>query len=766
MPSARCFLAWRAAPHARQGAIRRFGFARPSCRRCSGSTTRCAGTRRTWTPSSGSRSAGSSPALISTAAPSAWCGRRDSSWRPSGISSSAPCQLGIDEHQVRDRLARGAVPCGRSAMPWSPWATMAFDPHGLHAADWDLLARMPGLERLDVVVTDSMLAGALHERMHTLLPGIEEVRVRGGRRSTRPCCSIPTEGATRSYRARSRGRSGRFRPPGQARGRDGGEAPGAHGARRPAAAAVRLRGARGLRSAGVPCQMFDALPLAAEPYAAALDLVFSAVTTGFGRAVSIALLRSPHFRFDAGPRESIRRRPCDDIAALDRALSESGYLGELQALESLLASLGRRGRARGVSGAMLSARAPCCARRGPRARAASRPAPVQRASATLIAFLERHENLPGRDDPPRGRAAAGARRHPRHASRPCATPTRGSITAPSDSTTLRRSSGAGSRGRRSRRAPGDAGVHLVDAESARFGDFDAVQLAGLVDGEWPERPRRNIFYSPGILRELGWPAEADRREAARAAFADLLRPAGRRASSCRRSRSRPTRSSARRRCSTSWRPGSLDDDGGARRRRRASSSTRRSASSRCTRSRCSRSHASGPTHRLAAATGADRRRRGFTGAHQAPALLAERARALSGLSVQVLRRRRPAARGGRRRTSRRSRRARAAGSSTRCFSASSRRGTRERDGAITPDRLDEARALFAQRSPSRCSRGCRRPTPRSSAPAVRLGDLRRGCRRRARARSVAARSTCASAGSSIGSRGVLACGDDRQPRVR
>ncbi len=29
------------------------------------------------------------------------------------------------------------------------------------------------------------------------------------------------------------------------------------------------------RSAGDPCQMFDALPLAAEPYAAALDLVFA-----------------------------------------------------------------------------------------------------------------------------------------------------------------------------------------------------------------------------------------------------------------------------------------------------------------------------------------------------------------------------------------------------------------------------------------------------------------------------------------------------------
>src|SRR5258705_4314674 len=70
---------------------------------------------------------------------------------------------------------------------------------------------------------------------------------------------------------------------------------------------------------------------------------------------------------------------------------------------------------------------------------------------------------------------------------------------------------------------GESGVQLVDAESAPFGEFDHVQLAGLVDGEWPDRPRRSIFYSPAILRDLGWPADADRVEAERAAFADLLR---------------------------------------------------------------------------------------------------------------------------------------------------------------------------------------------------------------------------------------------------
>jgi RecB family exonuclease len=70
---------------------------------------------------------------------------------------------------------------------------------------------------------------------------------------------------------------------------------------------------------------------------------------------------------------------------------------------------------------------------------------------------------------------------------------------------------------------GDSGVHLVDAWSARFGDFDEAHLAGVVDGEWPEPARRNIFYSSSILRELGWPAESDRLAGERALFADLLR---------------------------------------------------------------------------------------------------------------------------------------------------------------------------------------------------------------------------------------------------
>ena len=54
---------------------------------------------------------------------------------------------------------------------------------------------------------------------------------------------------------------------------------------------------------------------------------------------------------------------------------------------------------------------------------------------------------------------------------------------------------------------GEEGVHIVDADSARFGQFDDVHIAGLVEAEWPDRARQNIFYSPAVLRELGWPGE-------------------------------------------------------------------------------------------------------------------------------------------------------------------------------------------------------------------------------------------------------------------
>ena len=56
--------------------------------------------------------------------------------------------------------------------------------------------------------------------------------------------------------------------------------------------------------------------------------------------------------------------------------------------------------------------------------------------------------------------------------------------------------------------PGERrGVHLLDDQAARYGEFDDVTLLGLVENDWPERPQRNIFYSSGLLKALGWPSE-------------------------------------------------------------------------------------------------------------------------------------------------------------------------------------------------------------------------------------------------------------------
>src|SRR4029453_1480770 len=94
---------------------------------------------------------------------------------------------------------------------------------------------------------------------------------------------------------------------------------------------------------GLAVQTSAALPLAAEPTAAALDLVLEAVATRFTRGSLVALLRSPHFAFTDGSafgeatvdKGGLVRRAA--VSALDRALSEARYLGDPEALAALAA---------------------------------------------------------------------------------------------------------------------------------------------------------------------------------------------------------------------------------------------------------------------------------------------------------------------------------------------------------------------------------------------------------------------------------------------
>jgi RecB family exonuclease len=427
---------------------------------------------------------------------------------------------GDDEHMLRARLV--------AEMPRRPYRHIvltvtdeAFEPYGLSPADWDLLTRIPGLDRLDVIVTDTVLAGALHERIHRMLPGIEEIHDEAALDRQLPVLVIPATGravhvardreeevASVARRVKHAVRLGELSSPGQA------------------ALVVRQRlpyvyvAREILRSAGVPCQTFDALPLASEPYAAALDLVLSCVSADFARIPAMALLRSPHFRF-ADSR---------DVSALDRALAESGYLGGIEALERLL-DVWRQARdvrlkPDATSKASSTDRA---IRAGERLLSIARElaslksgAPVADHLRVLLTFFQAHESSAVPEESLRARhlRARGAVLVTLAALRDAysrfdAEPVDGDEVA----ALVRRWIEGQTFAPRS----GEEGVHIVDADSARFGQFDDVHIAGLVEAEWPDRARQNIFYSPAVLRELGWPGEVDRLTGARAAFADLLR---------------------------------------------------------------------------------------------------------------------------------------------------------------------------------------------------------------------------------------------------
>jgi RecB family exonuclease len=422
---------------------------------------------------------------------------------------------GVDEHELR-RLAIIESPARPYRHIVVAVGDRTVDQFGLTPADWDLLARAPGIERLDVLVTDRVLAGAFHERMHMLLPGIEEVRFDPERPQRKPFIAVPDSDSL-LYVVRDR------------------EEEVAAFARRVKEADRRRLSttldrtalvvhqplpyvylARSvLGSAGLECQLFDTLPLAAEPYAAALDLVLTFASSGFARVPGIQLLRSPHFRLAGPDGEPVTPR---DIAALDRALTEGGYSGDLEALGRLLdawTAPTASPRPRVVRAGRLFLRLA-----GELERLRS-PAPVADQLSTVLKFLTDHENLPVPSDPLRARhlraraaiftTIAGLRdAHGQF--------DHSSVEFDEVAALLRR----WIEGQTFAPRTGTSGVHVLDSATARFGSFEHMHLAGLVDGEWPERPRRNIFYSTAILRELGWPSDRDRIDGARAAFADLL----------------------------------------------------------------------------------------------------------------------------------------------------------------------------------------------------------------------------------------------------
>ena len=421
-----------------------------------------------------------------------------------------------DEHALRDRLLAepAADPVRHVVVTMPDWIA---DPDGLTVADFDLLARVPGLESLDVVSTEALLGSGFHERLHQWWPGLDEVGpadlgVEPAR--VRPAIVTPASAPPEQTWFVRRDREEELVDIARQikADRRGGEA-----ARLDRTAVVFKRplpylylAAGTLGSAGIPFQASDALPLAAEPAAAAVDLALELVESNFGRAAIVALLRSPQLAFDTVAREA--------TSALDRELSEARYLGELSRLESLAEGWTAAEARPALDAALAAARALA---------PLGRPAPASQQIRRVLAFLE--SRLPARagDDlfasrERRARAALAdtlaslASAHAAHHDPDwrideLAVAVRGAI----ESQTFVA-------------APPGSGVHLIDDQAARYGAFDDVTIVGLVENDWPERPRRNIFYPPALLKALGWPSEKDRQGAADARFLDLVASASRR----------------------------------------------------------------------------------------------------------------------------------------------------------------------------------------------------------------------------------------------
>ena len=420
---------------------------------------------------------------------------------------------GCDEHMLRERLLAdpSPSPVGGVIITVADWIA---DPGGLYAADFDLLTRLHGLDTIDVVATDGILASGFHQRIHDWLPGLEEMTW-DGPVSVRPMLDVPAATPDRAwFSSRDReeeliGIARRLKADRREKALGGVDDPSLDRVavvyKRPLPylylAPSVLGGAR------IPFQTSDTLPLAAEPFAAALDLVFDFVASSFTRGALIALLRSPHFSF--GDKTPVDRRA---ISALDRALSDARYLGQLDRLSQLAVAWQADGRHRDAWPALLAA-----VSAAEELLPLRTPAPASLQIQRLLSFLEIHvaqadsRTLRTRTaivDTLEALAAA-ARAHD-------------DVPVEVD--------GLASIVRRwieeSTFAPAPSedqgGVQLVDDHAARYGDFDEIAIVGLIEGEWPERPRRNIFYSPTLLSALGWPSEKDWRGAAEARFMDLL----------------------------------------------------------------------------------------------------------------------------------------------------------------------------------------------------------------------------------------------------
>ena len=377
------------------------------------------------------------------------------------------------------------------------------DPAGLWPADLALLTQLPQLEQIDIVATRATIAAGLLERLQKFMPGFEEAELPNDPgevedHTRRPVLVVPSE--TQSYTV-SRDREDELSSI-AAHVKTAGPADLANRAvvfKRPLPYVYLARDV--FADAGVPYQTFDALPLAAEPYAAALDLIFEFVTSNFTREPVVALLGSPHFSFEIDG-AAVRR---SDVAALNRALADEGYFGGADNLRSFE-------RWKAATAAVAAAG---------ELRALAEPERPSVQLDALLAFVGAHDRIPEVGDPLRERhlrarsavlsAIHGLRRAHRYLD-----------DTPGEFSALAAMIRRWIEGQTFSPRAGHTGVQLLDAEAARYGEFDEVFLVGMVEGEWPQRSSKSIFYPASLLSQFDWPDSRMALAGERAAFHDLM----------------------------------------------------------------------------------------------------------------------------------------------------------------------------------------------------------------------------------------------------
>ena len=409
----------------------------------------------------------------------------------------------VDEHRVRALALEATGPLFTKVIVTV--ADQAADPHGLWTADFDLLARLPELAAIDVIATDALLDAGYYERLHEhLLPGIEDVRA-AAPAAPLPVLIVPdaepagtASGAARPFVARDREEElaavARLAAAAHQRGADIGRLGIVF--QRPLPYLYLAR--QVFADARLPYQALDSLPLAAEPFAAAVDLIFAAIAAGFTRGALVELLRSPHFAFG----QDARRLDGAAIHALDRRLVKEKYLGGIERLRELAPE------------AVVAAVEELQAAAG----ASSAPAQID----GILAFIAAHEQLPRDADAwyerhMRARAAvlsALAMLRRAHADQDPEPLSIGELSG-----AVRRWIDAQTFSPRT----GDTGVRLLDADAAPYADLDELRLVGLVESDWPQRSTRSIFYPTSLLAQLGWPPDQARLAASRTRFQDLVR---------------------------------------------------------------------------------------------------------------------------------------------------------------------------------------------------------------------------------------------------